>query len=136
MLKIDNMVKEEIRELIETSYLHGALNEMHTEQMEAGYHPDFAIFFPDKEGKLGKLPLKSWIELIEKDKRIGRDQAALRRFDAEFLQIEISGQAAFVKLRLLRKGEPIFTDFITLLKMDGRWQIVTKIYDQHIENPW
>ncbi|MBX2874737.1 MAG: nuclear transport factor 2 family protein [Saprospiraceae bacterium] len=130
------MSKDAIRQLIERSYLQGALNEMQTERMPEAYHPDFAIFFPAAKGELGKLPLKPWIDLIEKDKSKGIDRIALRQLEAEFLQIEVSGQAAFVKLRLLRKGTPIFTDFITLLNMEGRWQIVTKIYDQHVEDPW
>ena len=129
-------MKKEIRYLIERNYLQGALNEMHTERMKEGYHPDFAIFFPGADGQLGKLSLGSWIGLVEEDKRQGGNRAELRQLEAEFLQIEVSGQAAFVKLKLLRKGEPLFTDFITLLKMEGRWQIVTKIYDQHVEDPW
>lgn len=39
----------EIRELIERSYVHGAFNELSPEELEKGFHPDFAIFSPDGE---------------------------------------------------------------------------------------
>ncbi|WP_207423908.1 nuclear transport factor 2 family protein [Desertivirga brevis] len=128
------MEETKIRNLIEECYLNGALNEMNTEKMYQGYHPDFAIFYA--EGKaLKKLPLKEWVAIVEQYKR-SKDSTGLRKFDYEFVQIDVSETAAFVKLKCMRKGVLVFTDLLTLLKFDGEWKIVTKIYHNHILNPW
>ncbi|MDN5202684.1 nuclear transport factor 2 family protein [Fulvivirgaceae bacterium BMA10] len=60
----------------------------------------------------------------------------LQKFDHEFLHIDITGETASVKLKLIRNGILIFTDYITLLKFGEDWKIVTKIYHTHVDNPW
>ena len=40
---------EEIKTLVEESYVHGAFNELDAESLENGFHPDFAIFSPKGE---------------------------------------------------------------------------------------
>lgn len=107
---------------------------MNTDAMYEGYHPDFAIFFA--EGKdLKKLPLDAWVQIVN-DYKKGSDENGLRKFDYEFIQIDVNETAAFVKLKLLRNGTLVFTDLLTLLKFENGWKIVTKIYHAHIENPW
>ena len=123
-----------IKALLERCYLNGALNEMNTEAMKEGYHPDFAIFFADGAA-LQKLPLRDWISMVETFKQT-QPHSSLRTFSHEFLQIDVTGNAAFVKLNLYRNATLIFTDYITLLKFDGSWKIVTKIYHAYVENPW
>lgn len=123
-----------IRNLIEDSYLNGALNQMDTDAMYKGYHPDFAIFYA--EGKeLKELPLDVWVKMVNAYKQ-SSDDNGLRKFEYEFVQIDVNETAAFVKLKLIRKGTLIFTDLLTLLKFENQWKIVTKIYHSHIENPW
>ena len=129
-----NMEETKIKNLIEECYLNGALNEMNTSKMYKGYHPDFAIFY--SEGKLlKKLPLNEWVALVEKYKK-SNDTTSLRKFEYEFAQIDVTETAAFVKLKLTRNGELVFTDLLTLLKFEGEWKIVTKIYHTHVANPW
>ena len=52
------------------------------------------------------------------------------------MQIDVTEDIAFVKLKLLRREQLIFTDYITLLKYDSEWKIVTKIYHSHLADPW
>ncbi|WP_136465988.1 nuclear transport factor 2 family protein [Flagellimonas onchidii] len=128
------MEETRIKNLIENCYLNGALNEMNTDAMYEGYHPDFAIFYA--QGKeLGKLPLNVWVKMVYDYKR-SFDDSGLRKFEYEFVQIDINETAAFVKLKLMRNGVLVFTDLLTLLKFENGWKIVTKIYHSHIENPW
>lgn len=123
-----------IKSHIETCYLNGALNAMNTDEMRRGYHKDFAILFSEGD-ELKKLPLDAWIKLINDYKSSGANDG-LRRLDAEFLHIEVTETAAYVKLNLKREGELLFTDYITLLKFGDSWKIVSKIYHNHVEDPW
>ena len=126
--------KQQIKSLIEQCYLQGALNAMNTEEMLKGYHPNFAISFADGDS-LNRLPLQDWITMI-KDFKAKNTDYSLRQFTAEFLQIDITNNAAAVKLNLWRKNTLVFTDYITLIKFPKGWKIVTKIYHAHIPNPW
>jgi len=38
--------REVIEELVKNSFLNGALNKLNVEDMEQGFHPDFAILIP------------------------------------------------------------------------------------------
>ncbi|MFC5046627.1 nuclear transport factor 2 family protein [Aquimarina hainanensis] len=133
--KKPSMEEEKIKLLINECYLNGALNTMKTQEMRRGYHKDFAIFY--KEGtSLQKLPLENWITMVETYKNGPDHNNGLRSFKGEIAQIDITQDAAFVKLKLYRNNTLIFTDYITLLKFEKQWQIVTKIYHSHIKNPW
>ncbi len=128
------MEETRIKNLIESCYLNGALNEMNTDAMYEGYHLDFAIFYA--QGKeLKKLPLNDWIKMVDDYKKSSAD-SGLRKFEYEFIQIDVNETAAFVKLKLMRNGTLVFTDLLTLLKFENEWKIVTKIYHTHIDNPW
>ena len=124
-----------IERLINECYLEGALNSMDTRKMEVGYHKDFAIFFKDYD-ELAKLPLAEWIEMVEGYKHDDNKIEGLREFKGEIVQIDVTEDVAFVKLKLLRKEQLIFTDYITLLKFNTEWKIVTKIYHSHVADPW
>ncbi|TPN88001.1 nuclear transport factor 2 family protein [Aquimarina algicola] len=128
------MEETKIRNLIEKCYLNGALNDMNTEAMYEGYHSDFAIFYA--EGKeLKKLPLNAWVKMVDDFKK-NSENNELRKFEYEFIQIDVNETTAYVKLKLLRNKTLVFTDLLTLLKFENQWKIVTKIYHSHIENPW
>ncbi len=47
----------------------------------------------------------------------------------EIVSIDISGTAAVAKLRLT-SANAVLTDYMSLLKINGQWQIVNKIFDR------
>lgn len=133
--KTNEMEEHKIKKLIEEGYLNGALNEMNTERMLEVYHPDFAIFFSDGN-QLKKLPLRNWKEMVDQYKKSDIRQSGLRNMTYEFKEINVTGKAAMVKLKLFRNGELIFTDYLSLLMFGDSWKIVAKVYNEHVENPW
>lgn len=53
-------------------------------------------------------------------------------YDAEFEFVDVTGSAAVAKFRVVCFGEN-FTDYLSLIKNDGRWQIVMKIFVDHAD---
>jgi hypothetical protein len=45
--------------------------------------------------------------------------------------VEISGNAAVVKLELTRGGKHVFTDFLSLYRFPAGWMIVGKTFQAH-----
>lgn len=60
----------------------------------------------------------------------GRESSAsrgLERFD-RILSIDQSGPEASIAKVQIALGDQLYTDFLNLLKLDGRWQIISKVY--------
>jgi hypothetical protein len=74
-------------------------------------------------------PIEEWIAAIEKDKR--ENKPALPKAEGKFLNIDVTGKAAVVKLELYREGKKTFTDYLSLYKFSEGWKIVSKIYNRH-----
>ncbi len=118
--------------ILET-YLNGAFNRRDVEAMRRGFHPDFAIFSAEGEA-MGKFPIADWTSKLEQSLEDGYDPADPKnRWDHEFAAVDVTGDAAFVKLHLFNEGVHIYTDFISLLKFASGWRIAAKIYHQHNE---
>jgi len=49
------------------------------------------------------------------------------------LRIDIEGTAASVRIEIDNWTGHRFTDFFTLVKVDGRWQIMSKVFYMHPE---
>jgi hypothetical protein len=81
-------------------------------------------------GKVSNLPLEDWCKMVE-----GRASAKSQKFDRwrdRILEIqETAPNCAFVRLQCAAPGR-LFTDQLGLLKVDGGWQIVNKIFHADI----
>ena len=85
------------------------------------FHPDSKLFFT-REGKLA-----SWTseEYIGRAKGTPAADEAQRKRRIDF--VDITGDAAAAKLTL-EYPEVTFTDYLSLLKVDGEWKIVNKTF--------
>lgn len=119
--------EEAIKNLIQTAYVDGLQNLGDLEKTRVGFHPDF-VLLGLREGQLTRLPIADWIASTEKRKASGQKPPLTT---CKFLHIDITGDAAMVKLELHREGQRIFTDYLSLYKFPDGWKIVGKIYYRH-----
>ncbi|MDI6698896.1 MAG: nuclear transport factor 2 family protein [Candidatus Saccharicenans sp.] len=119
--------EEAIKALIQSAYVDGLQNLGDLEKTRAGFHPDF-VLLGLRDGQLTRLPIADWIASTEKRKAQGQKPPVTT---CKFLQVDITGEAAMVKLELHREGQRIFTDYLTLYKFPDGWKIVSKIYYRH-----
>ncbi len=116
-----------IKNVIQSAYIDGIHNLGSLEDIEKGFHPDFNLLGL-KEDKLTKYAIKDWIESVKKKKESGVKPPLTT---CEYVSIDITGTAATAKIRLLRDGKLIFTDYLFLYKFSDGWKIVSKIYFAH-----
>ena len=125
-------VKEEITKVIEASYIHGAFNEQNTEAMREGFHPIFKIHGV-RDGELSTYPITDWVSNI--DKRKAKPDYKAETWEHRFPLIDVTGDAAIVKVELLRvdKGKKthVYTDYLSLLRFEDGWKITDKVYHGH-----
>ena len=114
--------RKAIEEAIRT-YLDG-LYEGDADKIATVFHPTSALTWEDK-GEVKIWPREEWLEVLRK--RPSPKSGNLPRGD-EILSIDqSSATTAFVKLKC-QIPPRYFTDYLNLLKVDGRWQIVQKIF--------
>jgi hypothetical protein len=124
---------DDVKAVIETSYIHGAFNELNPEAMRSGFHPDFAIFSADGED-ISKFPIGEWAGRVERTKDSPDFDPAKNVWEHKLPVVDVTGGAAFAKVELFKDGTHVYTDYLSLLEFDSGWRIVAKVYHQHTEN--
>ena len=114
--------RQAIEQTIQT-YFDG-LYEGDADKLASVFHETSALTY-EQDGKLVVLPLTQWLKAVRE--RPAPKAKGLARDDA-ILLIDQSGPAtAFVKVKC-QMPPRYFTDYLSLLKVDGRWQVAQKVF--------
>lgn len=92
------------------------------------FHPDSKLFFI-RDGKLTQVTSAEYISRASG--KPAEDEARRKR---HIESIDITGNAAIVKL-VLDYPTAKLTDYMSLLKVDGEWKIVNKIFYAEPKQP-
>ena len=91
--------------------------------LRKAFHPDARMLFA-KDGKLVVVPIGEYIARVAENKlKPGEVDSTKRRVTS----VDVAGDAAIARLELERP-DALITDYMSLLKVDGRWLIVNKIF--------
>ena len=114
--------RKAIEEAVQT-YLDG-LYEGDAQKLARVFHETSALT-GDIDGKLTIVPRDQWLDAVKN--RPSPKSKNLSRHD-EILEIDIAGPTtAFVKVKCAIPPR-FFTDQLSLLKIDGRWQVAQKVF--------
>lgn len=105
-------------------YIDGAYAGSST-PMKLAFHDDAWIFGHSRDGAFTK-PIQQLFDRVE-------TYGASPQTQARIVNIDIAKTVATVRLELDQWAGRRYTDFFTLLKTDGQWQIVNKVF--HLHNP-
>lgn len=123
--------KENVKKVIQSAYIDGLHNKGELQDVEKGFHPGFVLLGVNNNS-LTQYPIYTWIESFNKKKK--DDPSPLKpeqKMVCEYLQIDITGNAAMAKIQLKRNDVLIFTDYLLLYKFEEGWRIVSKTYFRH-----
>ena len=118
--------KEMILKTIEKAYVQGIQNVKDTENIKKGFHPGFNLLGVDQNNHLSKFPIYTWYDVVKT--RVAAGDLPEVETTAKYPLVDITGNAAVVKVELYREGKMIFTDYLSLYKFEEGWRIVAKIY--------
>jgi len=122
--------KTDIETIIKASYFNGAFNDLDTQAMRQGFHPEFAIFSADGED-LSRYPIDVWIKGIEKRKQDPKHDSSKAKMDCKIVSLDVTGGAAAAKIEISKDGRLVYTDYLSLLKFSDGWKIAAKVYQAH-----
>jgi hypothetical protein len=106
------------------SYLDG-LYESDAGKIASVFHPTSALTSVTNDGELVITPRDSWLDKVRS--RPSPKQQGLPRHDQVLTIDLVSPTMAYVKLKCAIPPR-FFTDQLSLLKIDGRWQIAQKVF--------
>lgn len=91
--------------------------------LRKAFHPEARMLFA-RDGELVLVPIGEYIT------RVGSERLKPGEVDSterKVVSVDVVGDAAVAKLELKRPSA-LLTDYMSLLKVDGRWLIVNKIF--------
>jgi len=93
--------------------------------LRKAFHPDARMLFV-REGKLAVVPIGDYIRRVAEGKpAAGTPDSTQRRIAS----LDVVGDAAVARLELVRP-DMVVTDYMSLLRVEGQWVIVNKIFDR------
>lgn len=118
----------EISDLIYSGYVRDVLNNSNEKVRSQVFHKDFRMFFKDGD-ELDFVTLEEWRDQITHHNQSNPDESLSIKGSIE--HIAINSYTASVKLYLsvVRSNRTYsVTDFLQLIKLKGKWMIVSKIF--------
>ena len=99
------------------------------DKLRNAFHPD-AHIYSATDGTLADFPLDAFVDRVTSRKSCSSQGAP--RTD-KIVSIDFSGpNSALAKVELSIPGTD-FVDFLSLMKIDGRWRIVAKTYHAELQ---
>ena len=110
-----------IRQTVQSYFDGGRTRDSLT--LRKAFHPEARMLFA-REGTLVVVPIAEYITRVGSDRlEPGEVDSTQRRV----VSVDVVGDAAMAKIEL-KRPEAVLTDYMSLLKVDGRWLIVNKIF--------
>ena len=101
------------------------LYEGDTKKLGEAFHPVSHLYSVGADGTAADLPRAEWFRMVE-SRPSAKSKGDERR--DRIVSIDFSGPAtAFAKVEC-QLPPRYFTDYLTLLKIEGRWQVIAKAY--------
>lgn len=121
--------KKAVMKTVEDAYVKGIHINRDPDAIRKGFHEDF-IMFVNREGKISKVTRDGWIARIEEGnaKNPNRPKPEVKH---NFAQVDVTDNAASVKIELHKNGKHVFTDYMSLYKFEDGWKIIGKIFQSH-----
>jgi hypothetical protein len=114
-----NPVETAVRQTVQ-HYLHG-LKHNDVESLKKAFYPEAKLFFVGKDKQLGQLTQEQWY------KGFAASAGKEEKGDLQITSVDITGDAASVKVEEVYDRSK-YIDYLSLLKFNGEWKIVNKIY--------
>lgn len=113
----------EVEKVLQT-YFDG-LYEGNTQKLGQAFHPASHLYSVGADGQAADFPRTDWFKMVE-SRKSAKDSGSERR--DRIVAIDFSGPGtAFAKVEC-QIPPRYFTDYLTLLKADGRWQVISKSF--------
>ena len=121
--------KEAIKKIIQSAYIKGVFVDRDADAMAKGFHSEFSMQYLH-DGHLHKVSITRWMDSIKRGKQ-SNPEPVKAKYSCEIPIVDVTGDAAMAKIEISKDGKKVFTDYMSFYKMDNKWSIINKIYNEH-----
>lgn len=109
-----------------TDYIEGS-TEGQPKRLETAFHPNLNLYSTDKEGKMTTWSGKEYILDTKEGKPTGEA--------GRILSVDFENHAAVAKVKISHPDyKNSYIDYFMLLKLEGKWTIIHKMYTREVSN--
>ena len=95
------------------------------DRVEKSFHPSATMKYVDyQSGEFKDVPIAEFISRVKGNPNAGKSDRKI-----EIVSMNIEGNAAQAKIRI-ESGNVVMNDYMNLLKINGEWKIVSKIFSR------
>lgn len=120
--------QELIKIVIQEAYVDGLCNNADEVAVAKGFHPGFSLMGVGKGNTMWKYPIYNWIEGAKEGKKEHKYSFQDEFTTVEYQFIDVAGNAAVAKLDFYEGGAKKYVDYISLLKFEDGWKIISKTF--------
>jgi len=120
---------EAVKAVVQSAYVEGVHASPDAAAMRRGFHPDSRMLVL-RDGALQAVTLDDWAARLAKRAADG-PAAPKPRVKADYTTVDVTGDAAVVRVELHRDGKHVFTDYLALYRFPDGWKIVSKTFQSH-----
>ena len=121
--------EEKIKDVIQTAYVEGLLNEGDLDKVDGGFHPNFELLGIGENDEMWSYSISDWKQSVEKDLKAGKlPKAENERVRINFLFVDITENVAIAKFEFFVGNKLTYIDYQSLYKFPSGWKIVSKVY--------
>jgi hypothetical protein len=111
-------------EAVLQTYFDG-LYEGDTKKLGQAFHPMSHLYSVGQDGKAADFPRADWFQMVE-GRKSAKQNGSERR--DRIVSIDFSGPGTAIAKVECQIPPRYFTDYLTLVKAEGRWQVISKTF--------
>ena len=117
---MDNNIKDVIRDYLDACY------ESNVEKFRQVMHKTTYLYKHDGDSSMKEIPLEDFIKIVE----ASHQNSPTPNFPQqdEVIAIDFLGDNTAVARVKVRVGNIMFSDILSLMLLDGKWMIVSKVF--------
>lgn len=121
--------RERIRRIVEDVYVYDMYMKGSREALSREFDDAFRMLVPALDGRNSEPIGVSWAGLEEI--RSNHPKAIAPRTRFEFPLIDVVGNAAVARVDVFHDDLPVYSDYVSLYRVDGEWKLVSKVFHSH-----
>ncbi len=123
-----NRAHEQVRRILEDVYVR----DMYVGSrlvLSRDFDDAFHMLVPELDGRRNVPVAVRWDGLEELRSNHPKALSPQTRF--EFPLIDVAGNAAIARVDVFHGDTPVYSDYVTLYRVDGEWKLVSKVFHAH-----
>jgi len=123
--------RERIRRMLEDVYVHDMYMKETRKEMSSEFSEAFHMLVPELDGRSLQPVRLRWDGLAELMRNHPKAISARTRF--EFPLIDVTGDAAMARVDVFDGDRPVYSDYVSLYRVQGSWCLVSKVYHAYMD---